>query len=188
LDEALIELGIELIAPHRRGRRRPKTQDGRPLRRYKRRYKVEIVHPQLTKSNGWTVAGGREDVADLDVAVGDHDAVNQQFDEGAALRNGCRVQTVADLGTKRLQRLGDRTQGEVLLRHGVELPLLALQGLLPTRELVTLALKDRQGEHASELGIEQALLSGVQLHQGLAQRRLACLQFLGQPVPPMCAA
>jgi transposase len=31
---------IELIAPHRRNRRR-KTQDGRPLRRYRRRWKVE---------------------------------------------------------------------------------------------------------------------------------------------------
>jgi hypothetical protein len=33
--------GIELIAPHRYNRRAPDTQDGRPLRRYKRRWKVE---------------------------------------------------------------------------------------------------------------------------------------------------
>jgi transposase len=32
---------IELICPHRRGRRKPPTQDGRPLRRYKRRWKIE---------------------------------------------------------------------------------------------------------------------------------------------------
>jgi hypothetical protein len=32
---------IELICPHRKNRTRPNTQDGRPLRRYKRRYKVE---------------------------------------------------------------------------------------------------------------------------------------------------
>jgi transposase len=47
LDEALLELGIELIAPHRRGRKRPKTQDGRPLRRYKRRWKVERLFAWL---------------------------------------------------------------------------------------------------------------------------------------------
>jgi transposase len=41
LDEALKEQGIELIAPHRRNRTKPKTQDGRKLRRYKRRWKVE---------------------------------------------------------------------------------------------------------------------------------------------------
>jgi len=30
-----------LIAPHRSNRRRPPTQDGRPLRRYRRRWRVE---------------------------------------------------------------------------------------------------------------------------------------------------
>ena len=33
--------GIELIVPHRRNRRKPPTQDGRALRRYKRRWTVE---------------------------------------------------------------------------------------------------------------------------------------------------
>lgn len=32
---------IELICPHRRGRKRPARQDGRKLRRYKRRWKIE---------------------------------------------------------------------------------------------------------------------------------------------------
>jgi len=40
LDETLAQkYGIELIAPNRR--RRSKSQDGRPLRRYRRRWKVE---------------------------------------------------------------------------------------------------------------------------------------------------
>ena len=33
--------GIELIAPHKENRIKPPTQDGRKLRRYKRRWKVE---------------------------------------------------------------------------------------------------------------------------------------------------
>jgi transposase len=42
LDAELAEKGIELISPHRRNRRPArKTQDGRPLRRYKRRWTVE---------------------------------------------------------------------------------------------------------------------------------------------------
>jgi len=41
LDRELAErYGIEMIAPHRGERRRP-TQDGRPLRRYRRRWRVE---------------------------------------------------------------------------------------------------------------------------------------------------
>lgn len=40
LDEAMLERGIELIAPNR-AKRRQRTQDGRPPRRYRRRWKVE---------------------------------------------------------------------------------------------------------------------------------------------------
>jgi transposase len=36
----LAKRGIELIAPHRANRKTPQTQDGRPLRRYTRRWKV----------------------------------------------------------------------------------------------------------------------------------------------------
>jgi Transposase DDE domain len=103
LDVELATLGVEMIAPHRRNRKKPRTQDGRPLRRYKRRWKIEIVHPQMTKPNGGTVAGGGEDVTDLDVAVSDNDAVNQEFDECSPLLEGRLVQTIADLGTKHLE-------------------------------------------------------------------------------------
>jgi len=41
LRERLAERDIELICPHRRGRVRPATQDGRPLRRYRRRWIIE---------------------------------------------------------------------------------------------------------------------------------------------------
>jgi transposase len=47
LDKALAELGIEMIASHRRGRTRAKTQDGRPLRRCRRRWKVERLFAWL---------------------------------------------------------------------------------------------------------------------------------------------
>ena len=41
LDAELKEQGIEMIAPRKQNRKKPKTQDGRCLRRYKRRWKVE---------------------------------------------------------------------------------------------------------------------------------------------------
>ncbi len=47
LDEALLGEGIEMIAPHRRNRKKAKTQDGRKLRRYKRRWKVERLFAWL---------------------------------------------------------------------------------------------------------------------------------------------
>jgi transposase len=47
LDEQLKEKGIELIAPHRSNRKKKKTQDGRKLRRYKRRWKIERFFAHL---------------------------------------------------------------------------------------------------------------------------------------------
>jgi len=41
LDESLAGQGIEMIAPHRKKRKKRATQDGRSLRRYRRRWKVE---------------------------------------------------------------------------------------------------------------------------------------------------
>ena len=48
LDQQLSEeRGIELISPHRKGRKKLRTQDGRKLRRYKRRWKVERLFAWL---------------------------------------------------------------------------------------------------------------------------------------------
>jgi transposase len=41
LDERLANMGVEMIAPHKANRQKQKTQDGRKLRRYKRRWKIE---------------------------------------------------------------------------------------------------------------------------------------------------
>ncbi len=48
LDAALAERGIEMIAPHRRNRKKKTTQDGRKLRRYKRRWKIERLFAWLS--------------------------------------------------------------------------------------------------------------------------------------------
>lgn len=40
LDQQMKEYGIAMISPNRSNRKR-KTQDGRPLRRYRRRWKIE---------------------------------------------------------------------------------------------------------------------------------------------------
>ena len=48
LDRQLFqERGVEMIAPHRRVRKKSSTQDGRKLRRYKRRWKIERLFAWL---------------------------------------------------------------------------------------------------------------------------------------------
>ncbi len=49
LDTQLAEQGVEMIAPHKRNRKKANTQDGRKLRRYKRRWKVERLFAWLHK-------------------------------------------------------------------------------------------------------------------------------------------
>jgi len=48
LDQRLLEKrNVEMVAPHRKGRKKPKTQDGRKLRPYRRRWKVERLFAWL---------------------------------------------------------------------------------------------------------------------------------------------
>jgi transposase len=48
LDQQLLnERGVEMVAPHRKGRKKQKTQDGRKLRCYRRRWKVERLFAWL---------------------------------------------------------------------------------------------------------------------------------------------
>jgi transposase len=48
LREHLEEQGIQLICPHRKGRKRRKQQDGRALRRYRHRWKIERTFAWLS--------------------------------------------------------------------------------------------------------------------------------------------
>ena len=46
-DQLLDERGVEMVASHRSGRKKPRTQDGRKLRCYRRRWKVERLFAWL---------------------------------------------------------------------------------------------------------------------------------------------
>ena len=47
LDQTLQQQGVKLIAPHKYNRSKPRTQDGRELRRYCRRWKIERLFAWL---------------------------------------------------------------------------------------------------------------------------------------------
>jgi transposase len=47
LDAELAQQGIELIAPHKENRKKKNTQDGRALRRYRNRWKIERLFAWL---------------------------------------------------------------------------------------------------------------------------------------------
>jgi len=47
LDERLKEKGVQRIAPHKMNRKKEKTQDDHPLRRYRKRWKIERLFARL---------------------------------------------------------------------------------------------------------------------------------------------
>ena len=48
LRKRLKKLKIDLIVPHRSNRKKPKTQDGRKLKRYRKRWKIERTFSWLS--------------------------------------------------------------------------------------------------------------------------------------------
>jgi IS5 family transposase len=57
LDQKLQRQGVKLIAPHKYNRRKPRTQHGRELRCYCRRWKIERLFAWLHNLAAWSSAG-----------------------------------------------------------------------------------------------------------------------------------
>jgi len=145
------------------------------------RWRIEMVFTQLAKRAVRPVGGGREHVADLDLVVGDDHPVDERFGQQPALLEGGGGQPGADGLAECLDPVGDGLQFQPLAGGGVQLALLGRQGGAAAVQLVPLALEFGQGDDLGQVGVEQPLLLAVQLAQGLADRRLPGVEFLGQP-------
>ena len=113
LDAELARHGVELIAPHR-STRTQRTQDGRPLRRYRRRWKVERLCAWLQNFRRIVVRYERfaENFSrDAPPGLLPHSVAGfmrwllvstrgERFDASETLNSGCRA-AAADLGRSR---------------------------------------------------------------------------------------
>src|SRR5204862_4870357 len=97
------------------------------ITRYAARWSIEMVFTQLAKRAVRPVGGGREHVADLDVAVGDDDAVDEQLGQLPPLGEGGGGQAGADSLAECLDPAGDSAEFQPLPGGGVELALLGEQ-------------------------------------------------------------
>jgi hypothetical protein len=131
--------------------------------RYSWRWPIEMVFTQLAKRAVRLVGGRGEHVADLDLAVGDDDAVDEQLGQLPPLLEGGGGEPGADGLAECLDAVGDGLQFQPLAGGGVQLPLLGRQGSVAAVQLVPLALKFGQGDDLGQVGIEQPLLLAVQL-------------------------
>src|SRR3954447_15318852 len=82
-----------------------------------RRWVVEVVFTQMAKPNVLAVGAGGQHVADLDLGIGDDDAVDQQQHELTALLEAGLGQSALNALAKRFQR--GRHAGKLLLASGI---------------------------------------------------------------------
>ena len=91
------------------------------------RWHIEMVFTQLAKRAVRPVGGGREHVADLDLAVGDDHAVDEQLGQQPPLLEGGGGQPGPDGLAECLDPVGDGAEFQLLPGRGVQLALLGEQ-------------------------------------------------------------
>jgi hypothetical protein len=91
---------------------------------YHQRWEIEMVFTQLAKRPVRPVRAGGEHVADLDVAVGDYHAVDEQLGELAPLFEGGGGEPGADGPAECLDPVGDGGELQLLPGGGIQLALL----------------------------------------------------------------
>jgi hypothetical protein len=110
------------------------------IERYAARWAVEMVFTQLAKRAVRPVGGGREHVADLDVAVGDDDAVDEQLGQLPPLLEGGGGQPGTDGLAECLDPAGDSAEFQPLPGGGIELALLGEQRVTAAVQVLALAV------------------------------------------------
>ena len=110
------------------------------IQRYASRWSIEMVFTQLAKRAVRPVGGGREHVTDLDVAVGDDDAVDEQLGQLPSLLEGGGGQAGADSLAECLDPVGDSAEFQPLPGGGIELALLGEQRVTAAVQVLALAV------------------------------------------------
>jgi len=99
-----------------------------------------MVFTQLAKRAVRPVGGGREHVADLDVAVGDDDAVDEQLGQLPSLLEGGGGQAGADSLAECLDPVRGSAEFQPLPGGGIELALLGEQRVTAAVQVLALAV------------------------------------------------
>ncbi len=143
---------------------------------------VSIVRTQSTKRLALAVGAGRDDVADLDGAVSDDHAVNQQFEQRPLLVEVGACQALAYTAA---ERLGVGCQASRLaLAFGIarEFESLPVQRLQPCLGVAAAAFVFGQRHDAGQISVREPLDLLAESRPAAAQVGSARLQLLRQPV------
>jgi SRSO17 transposase len=133
------------------------TSDEELIRVAGSRWAIEMVFSQLAKGPVRPVGGGWQHVADLDLAVGDDHAVDEQFGELPPLGEGGGGQPGPDGLAEALDSVGDGGKFQLLPGGDFQLPLLGEQGVVPAVQFLVLALEFTELDHLGQVGVQQPL-------------------------------
>src|SRR6266487_841750 len=164
-------------------RRVQQAQLGEIVRLYGLRNWVEIVCTQVTKPGLGAGRGGRDHVADLHLAVGDHHPVDQQLHQLAALLEPGLVQAHPQLLQHGRHRVGDRAHLDQPLTLGGDLPLAGQQVRLLSGKGPVLALEADQVDHLGQVSLQKPLALACHARPDAAQGRLPAAQLPRHPAP-----
>jgi DDE superfamily endonuclease len=146
-----------------------------------RRFDLEIVCTQVTKPGLGAGRGGRDHVADLHLAVGDHHPVDQQLHQLAALLEPGLVQAHPQLLQHGRHRVGDRAHLDQPLTLGGDLPLAGQQVRLLSGKGPVLALEADQVDHLGQVSLQKPLALACHARPDAAQGRLPAAQLPRHP-------
>jgi SRSO17 transposase len=135
----------------------PDTPLAELVRLAKIRWRIEMVFSQLAKGRMRAIGRCWQHIADLDFAVGDDHAVDEQFHQQPPLRERGCCESGTDGLAERFDPVGDGTQLQPLLGDGFELALLGQEGGMPAVQFLPLALKFSQPDHLGQVGVQEPL-------------------------------
>ena len=136
----------------------------------------------MTKWGGFPFRAGGHDVADFHLAVGDDDAIDEEFDQLSALSKGQSVQGRVDTVAESLDPPGQGRHIHLLLGLRLELAPLLGQAMLGLGHLLSFAFELIAADDFSQIDLQQARLLTFQLCEGLLDRAAPRLQGVWEPL------
>ena len=152
---------------------------------YKERNVIEIVLTPMTKAPPLAVGTERDDVADFDLAISDHDTVDQQLYQLTPLGEVGVGQSRLDPPAEVRSRCRPARELRLAINLGFQLVGLGTQRLRPVFHRLSATLVFRQGNDSKLVCLGQALQLPLKPELALAQLFAPGLEFLRQPSTAM---
>jgi len=130
----------------------------------RRHWGIEIVQTQMTKTGVLPTRASRDDVANLDLVVGHHHAVDEQFDELSPLDEGGACEARLDPVAKLLSPLHLGRHIHMACRLGFQVLVLLRQALVLLRHLAAPSLILGERHHPAQIRLGQPLQLLVEAH------------------------